>query len=106
MTPNSTIEQPSPGSNYVPPGGSDARYGRADDAAAAATERLADAAAQLKLEASAFLERLQPRVDAATAYIKAQPVKTLLVAAACGAAAFGVVALANRPNVRRMFSAA
>ncbi|NUZ05105.1 hypothetical protein [Piscinibacter koreensis] len=74
----------------------------ADDSngGAAATERLADAAKQLQAQTTEVFDKLRPQLDMAAEYVRAQPVKTMLMAAACGAALMGVVTLAARPSRR------
>lgn len=75
--------------------------GPGDATAATVAERLAESTKRLQSEASELLENLRPRIDAVASYAKEQPIKTLLIAAACGAVAMGLLTLAARPSGRR-----
>lgn len=63
------------------------------------TAKLADTSRRLQSSAAdAYEQSVKPRVEAVTNYAKEEPVKTLLIAAACGAAIMGLVALASRSS--------
>ncbi len=65
------------------------------------TSKLADTSRRLQSTATEmYEERVRPSVEAVTTYVKDEPVKTMLVAAACGAALMGLVAMASRSSSR------
>lgn len=65
------------------------------------TTKLADTSRRLQDSAAGmYEERVKPSVEAVTSYAKEEPVKTMLIAAACGAALMGLVALTTRSSSR------
>ena len=71
-----------------------------DSTATSALELLTESARRIQAEASELLERLRPRIDAAAVYAKDEPIKSVLIAAACGALAMGLLTLMSRPPAR------
>lgn len=61
-----------------------------------ALDGLSDTVRTVKEEASATLGRFRPQFDSVTAYVKEEPTKALLIAAAVGAGAMALVALIGR----------
>jgi gas vesicle protein len=63
-------------------------------------KRFADTSKRLQDQAGDLMDTVKPRIEAVTTYAKEEPMKTLLIAAACGAVVMGIVTLAARSGGR------
>ena len=67
------------------------------DAAQSAADEAATTLQKLRAQTDAVVERVRPQIDALSGYVRDEPTKSLLVAAATGAALMGLIALLTRP---------
>ena len=72
----------------------------ARQAASKALAALTDLTKSVREQGAALAEKVRPQLDSAASYAKEQPVKTLLISAALGAAVVGLIALLT-PSGRR-----
>ena len=70
------------------------------DAAHSAADEAATTLQKLRAQTDAVVERVRPQIDALSGYVRDEPTKSLLVAAATGAALMGLIALLTRPQSR------
>lgn len=104
MTTHSTVGQSDPNLADKAAESADAAIQSARQKAHNALDGLSKAVKTVKDQASASLERLRPPLDSMTTYVREEPTKALLIAAAAGAALMGLVALMGRSGGTRRAS--